>query len=255
MNKISPVRTINNSIELKLTIYNNELYISLITSLSDNKLIFLIDTGSQVSLLKAKKILDAKINTKDTIEIIGIADKKTLNSLGRTRGFLDCNGFIIGHDFHVMHEDMYLKTDGLLGADFLIKYNTKIDILNKKLNLYSKEQDENTNNVNKINRLNLFRVRMPSQPKDHDNEYFEAITDYLNYETKVVRMIKQSPNNKNPSFYDNLDENTFTSSKYGRLKVNKIELDLESNPFSKFDFTNMKHVNIETIQHERFAHI
>lgn len=42
------------------------------TSVAEKKLVFLVDTGSQISILRAEKILDVKIDTEKAIEIMGI---------------------------------------------------------------------------------------------------------------------------------------------------------------------------------------
>lgn len=116
------------TIQLHITIYNNGIFLVLPTSVSSKKLVFLIDTGSQISIIKAEEILDARIDTKRAIEIIGIANDKTIQSLGVTKALLTCNDSIFAHDFHVMHENVFLRPDGILGADFLIKFNAKIDM-------------------------------------------------------------------------------------------------------------------------------
>lgn len=98
------------------------------STVARKRLVFLVDTGSQVSIIKAEKILDAKFDTRKRIEITGIAENKTIKSLGTTVDTLNFGEFIIEHKFHVMHENLFLKADGILGADFLVEYNALIDL-------------------------------------------------------------------------------------------------------------------------------
>lgn len=74
--------------------------------MTQEKLIFLLDTGSQISLIKATKILEASRDTKKSIEIIGIADNKTIRSLGITKAYLNFENQLLPHQFHVMHENI-----------------------------------------------------------------------------------------------------------------------------------------------------
>lgn len=60
------------------------MFTAILSSIAQKRLIFLVDTGSQVSILKAQKVLDAKVDQKRKIEITGIAENKTIKSLGTT---------------------------------------------------------------------------------------------------------------------------------------------------------------------------
>lgn len=232
----SSVFTIQNSqIQLRLTIYNNEIFLVLLTSITEKKLVFLVDTGSQISILKAEKILDAKIDTRKAIEIMGIANNKTIKSLGVTKASLNCNNTMICHDFHVMHENAFLRTDGILGADFLLKYNTNIDIAKATicLNLSSFSR---SNTDEKSTRCICSPLISQSETQDDDEKYFNAVNDYIKYESTMVNQIRIKANNKNKRFYDEISLDYFK--KYEIIKPEKVSV------WSESDIVSVRNVNI-----------
>lgn len=225
-NKVaSSILTIQNPfIKLRLTIYNNEIFLVLPTSVSERKLVFLIDTGSQISILKAEKILDAKINTNKSIEIVGIASNNTIHSLGITKALLTCNDLIIAHEFHVMHENVFLRPDGIIGADFLLKYNATIDIPGAIINLKLpplKPNDESNNS--KIISSSLVRH---SEINSDDTIYFEAVNNYLRNEKITVNQIRIKPKSENKTFYDQISVDYFRNKNFETVKLDKIELEV-----------------------------
>lgn len=191
------------------------------TSASERKLVFLVDTGSQISILKAEKILDAKIDTKKSIEIMGIANNKTIQSLGVTKTSLTCNNVIIIHDFHVMHENVFLKTDGILGADFLLKYNAKIDTAEAmvQLKLPPRQTEIEENNTKCISSSQI------KQQENDDEKYFKAVTDYLEYETTTINQIRiRNLKNIDRNFYDNISNDYFKNRGFETISPEKINL-------------------------------
>lgn len=158
------------------------------TSVSEKKLVFLVDTGSQISILKAEKILDAKIDTKKAIEIMGIANNTTIRSLGITKALLTCVNTKITHDFHVMHENAFLRTDGILGADFLLKYNAKIDIAEAMIQLKLPIIPiKPTGNDTKC--ISSSQIKQTETQYD-DEKYFKAVNEFLSYEAATVNHVR-----------------------------------------------------------------
>lgn len=210
---------------MKITIYNKEIFIVLRTSVSEIKLIFLVDTGSQVSLIKAEKILDAKVNTKNKIEIIGISDNKTIHSLGTTKALLNFNGHVIEHQFHVMHENLFLKMDGIIGADFLIKYGATINIQEKLIIMKSPNLPSNANKQHEVKIMKFFRVKDKEiqNPRQND-QYINALENYIEYENNFVRQIS-ARKIKNDHFYDNLSNDFAKKAQYEKINSCKVEID------------------------------
>lgn len=216
----SSILTIQNSeINLRLTIFNNEIFLVLPTSISEKKLVFLIDTGSQISILKAERILNARVNTKKAIEIIGIANSKPVQSLGITKAFLTCSDVIIAHEFHVMHENVFLRPDGILGADFLLKYNAKLDIAESLIQL--KLPPLHHNDTQSESKFVSSSQINNTEVSDNEN-YFQAVHEYMEYERATVYLAKIQNSRSNKKFYDEITNNYFENKKFEVAKPEKI---------------------------------
>lgn len=218
--KASTIFTIQNAqILLHLTIYNNELFLVVKTSIAEKKLVFLIDTGSQISILKAEKVLFAKLDVKRSIEIMGIANNKTIRSLGVTNALLNCGETMITHEFHVMHNNVFLRTDGILSADFLLKYKAKIDIAEATFQLTL-----STNSRLKVEENNTKCVSSSqiNQPQGDDENYFKAVDEYLKCESATVNLIRVNTRNKNRHFCDQISLDYFQN--YENIKPEKLHV-------------------------------
>lgn len=202
---------------------NNEILIEIESDLSPEKLLLIVDTGSQISLLKAERVLRTKISIKNKIEITGIVEGISISTLGMSNAKIKSNNLTISHEFQVIHGEAYLKYDGILGAEFLLKYNANIDCGNKRLTLQLPQSDYRATNVKSVNLTQI-------KSMDTENsEYFEAIKDYLKFEQNSIFMIGVKANTKinNPYFYDGLEDEFFDNKKFKRVELNKIELDVE----------------------------
>lgn len=130
-------------------------------------------------------MLDTKINTSETTEIIGIADNKTLRSLGVIKLFLNFSDRLLPHNFHVLYENMYLRPDGIIGADFLMKYNGIIDIPQKTITL---SQPESFYKLlkKKIKHRNSFQVKSKINEKTNKIGYNIILENYVNCRWRSV---------------------------------------------------------------------
>lgn len=88
----------------------------------------LLDTGADVSLLKAGKLKDHSIINKEIIvELKGISEQP-IYTLGTCCILIKLeNNKTVTHSFHIVSDNLPIKNDGLLGRDFLQKYRAKID--------------------------------------------------------------------------------------------------------------------------------
>ncbi len=95
----------------------------------------LLDTGADVSLLKAGRIEDDSVINKEIIvELKGISEQP-IYTLGTC--FISIkleNEKTLKHEFHVISDSKSIKNDGLLGRDFLQKYKAKIDYEKESVN-------------------------------------------------------------------------------------------------------------------------
>lgn len=132
----SPVNNKNTfKIEIVFDSYN-DISVVLPTSASTEHLTLTVDTAAQISVIRPNKLhKNLKINNLEKVSVTGIAEKIQLTTLGSVHVKLDLNDFPISHKFHVLNNGFRLRTDGILGIDFLQIYNAKIDFLNRKLQL------------------------------------------------------------------------------------------------------------------------
>lgn len=133
-----------------------------------------------------------------------------------------------------MHENLFLKADGILGANFLVKYNALIDLSNKTITLRPPNY-KNDYSKHETRCIKLFRVKNTEIENDHRNnddvQYNKAINEYMKYEQKFVRAVS-ARKMKNPNFYDQLNGNF------------AIKMGLEEFPLHKVSLDNDSHVTI-----------
>lgn len=88
---------------------------------------FLIDTGADVSMVKAALLKDnTEFNAGETILLQGIADK-AIKTMGTTDINLSAHKLEITHKFHIVDHQIKLTYDGILGRDFWEGNDAKID--------------------------------------------------------------------------------------------------------------------------------
>jgi len=92
----------------------------------NTKIKLLIDTGADISLIKKDIIPENLLFENDICRINGISDKEII-SLGVSNLTLYLEDQKFKHKFYVINEEINLNTDGIIGRDFLMKYNCKID--------------------------------------------------------------------------------------------------------------------------------
>ena len=110
-------------------------------ALSDAKCTFIVDTGSDISIIKAHKI---KINhtfyPNDKCTITGIGHD-TVHSQGSIQTHINFPNLHLEQKFHIVDNNFPIPTDGILGRDFLTKYRCKIDFDPWLLTLTTDQQE------------------------------------------------------------------------------------------------------------------
>lgn len=88
----------------------------------------LIDTGADVSLLKTSRLINNhKLNQNSIVELKGIS-KEPVYTLGIYPVTINLkNNKTLVHSFHIVPDDISIKSDGLIGRDFLQKHKVKIN--------------------------------------------------------------------------------------------------------------------------------
>lgn len=89
--------------------------------------VVLLDTGADISLIKRQQL---KVNTliyeEDILSVKGIANK-TIKTLGVVYAEIKVKDTVIVHPFHVVTNDFPIRNEGILGRDFLKRFDVKID--------------------------------------------------------------------------------------------------------------------------------
>ena len=94
----------------------------------------LIDTGSDISLLKIDHADDdALVYTDNKIALKGITPK-VISSIGVSIGKIQIQNTLIQHPFHLVPEDFPISVHGILGRDFFLQYGAIVDY--KQNNLF-----------------------------------------------------------------------------------------------------------------------
>lgn len=93
---------------------------------SNGFLTFLVDTGADISLLKQFNNEYRRLDKSHATKISGIG-QGTMTSLGSIQLDLRVDKFIVPHEFQVVHWSFPIPCDGILGIDFMKKYNCILD--------------------------------------------------------------------------------------------------------------------------------
>lgn len=221
--------------EIKFSMRDNEIIIEIPTSISNEDIKFCVDTGAQVSVIKPQKILDAKINVNNKINIMGVAKNAKLQSLGVVRTHLHCKNLRILHDFHVLNKNFNIKVDGIIGNDLLKKTGAKIDFDAQTIQMRLPQH----NLKHDFNNIHKFRF---------SSEYDDAVSNYLRYETRYINTLKLKKHDKNPEFYTNLSNLLFEEEKFEK-NINQPIIPGETEIFSENNLNPMR--NIFTFSKQR----
>lgn len=212
-------------IEIELIINNNDICIEIPSSVSNNTLILTIDTAAQISVLRPHKLdKSLEINNLEKISVLGVAEKIKLTTLGTLNAQLKFNNVPFSHKFHILNQGFKLKTDGLLGMDFLREINAKIDFLSKKLQLRIRL---NSNDINVSNKI----IKSTSL----SSSFLSVL------QTDSERSTDIGINSKN--FYELIPNSYFDSDNFDEIVPQKIDLlsemdELEDFHIFAFDTSN-----------------
>lgn len=122
------------AIDLK---YND--FISVNINASDIYATFLVDTQADISIFKSSSLRqNFPVDSSVIIHIKGITHD-TIDSMGTADIELHLEGSDITHEFHVVPDMFNIKTDGILGKDFLEKHQCRIDFANKTFTVNNNE--------------------------------------------------------------------------------------------------------------------
>lgn len=123
---------------------------------------FLIDSGSSISLIKVKSLLDeVLVNQKTILNLSGIGSG-TIKTLGTCQAEINLNeNVLLNHLIHVVKSDFPIDYDGIIGQDILTKFSSyKIDHLK---NVFRIEMCKNSFEIKLCNDKYFFTIPKRSQ--------------------------------------------------------------------------------------------
>lgn len=110
-------------------------YIKVKCQMSGRDLIFLLDTGASISLVKRNVIYDDFPIDTNTISFISGIKKGFIRTLGLVNSDVLIDGCKLNHSFNVVDEEFPIPADGIMGLDFVRKFKCKIDFFKWKLTI------------------------------------------------------------------------------------------------------------------------
>lgn len=215
-------------IPYKFIFENNEVKVPLYISNSDRPIIFSIDTGAQISILKPTKLFkDGIIKSSEKIFVSGVTEGEKIRTLGTIDTDIKFSGFKIPYKFHVLNAGFRLKTDGILGADFLRKFGASINFANSTIGLHIKIDSYNdtefSNHAKPTTNPLLASVKTNAQNKTRQN----------------IAKIDKFPKRKD--FYELISNDYFNQEKFEEKIAKKIEIE----PCDVYDCFSVKMINVQ----------
>lgn len=116
----------------------------------------MVDTGADISLIKLAHFKVNEINTNNISTLSGIGQGK-IRSIGTTHFDLRYKKYLIPHTFHVVDDDFPIPCDGIIGMDFIRRFNCVLDfnedvnyLILRPQNLTEQIEIELTNTCNEL---------------------------------------------------------------------------------------------------------
>lgn len=96
---------------------------------------FIIDTRARYSIIKYSDIRKGTIVTKDDFKIYGLIRDQHVTAIGKMSANIALDEILLKHTFFIIQEEIYVPYNGILGADFLSKFNAEIQYSKKLMKL------------------------------------------------------------------------------------------------------------------------
>lgn len=126
-------------------------FVYLRADVSDTPITFMVDSGSDISVVKCNKLkLNQQFYPTETCSITGIGSG-AVNSIGCIYSNINVNDKNLPQKFHIVNNDFPIPTEGILGRDFLAANKCKIDYDSWLLHVNINNEIINvpiTNNIN-----------------------------------------------------------------------------------------------------------
>lgn len=128
------------NVSYDITIENSAPFITIEALSIDRPIKLLIDTGASVSLILSQLLSPKAVVQNHKCKLFGLGSSENgILSEGLLHTNTTINGISLGLSLHVIDQKYIGSIDGFLGFDFLMNYNTNIDIRDRKINFKLKD--------------------------------------------------------------------------------------------------------------------
>lgn len=122
---VEKAETFNKNMNYNIT-DENVIFLNFNSNVINNHATFIIDSGAKISLLKIGKLLDSiKIDRNCRTKLIGISPE-IIETIGTCKLEIDVDNQLLPFVFQVVADDFRIEADGILGRDFMYKYETEL---------------------------------------------------------------------------------------------------------------------------------
>lgn len=141
----------------------------------------LVDTQADISLLKHSAIAqNASIDHSDTIHIKGIT-AETLSTIGTCTVLIYLGETTIQHLFHIVSDLFDINADGIIGKDFLSKFNCHIDFKTMTITI----NNFNSPQILKVNRNTNDEITIPARTEATERFHIDSQVPCLIDNTEI----------------------------------------------------------------------
>lgn len=141
----------------------------------------LVDTQADISILKYSAITtDAPIDRSDTISIKGITSE-ILSSIGTCIILIYIGDTTIEHLFHIVSDHFDINADGIIGKDFLAKFNCQINFESMTITI----NNTNSPKILSINRNTIDTVTIPARSETTEHFHIDSQVPCLVDNTEI----------------------------------------------------------------------
>ena len=131
----------------------------------ENELLFLIDTGADISLLKGSKLIGITEYDPDRKVKVKCVDGSPMETYGILEAKIELKNSSIVHEFQLVNKQVDIPCDGILGRDFLqharakLCYEPRTVTLN--VEIYKTVGKTKKSELRELNVRKIVQIRLP----------------------------------------------------------------------------------------------
>ena len=226
---------------------SSDLYVVFKCKQSNFQLRLLVDTGSDITLVKLSKLRgDTDFRDDKLLMINGISDGGAgIKTLGYTflDFFLSGDTVLSQNKVQIVPDNFPLDTDGIIGNDFLYNHEVLIDykIPRRIVIPFAEIPMENKNSMNHNSRVLRAQISDPNHQNHNKNSNQNQNSKFRNQNENQIKNSKNQNQNSNYQNKNSKNQNQNSTFQNQNFKIQN------ENQNSKFQNKNPKIENLQTI--------